>query len=117
MPITPPINYSKALPSFWTEDDKLDYDELTAEAKRRYKDFNDFVIHVAVVAWINDKKGLRQKASEEEIKKEMEKYDNTTLVLETPVDENFKMEDTMINKGTVLENNLTNIIEEQNEIL
>jgi hypothetical protein len=118
MPITPKIDYSKSVPDFWTEEDKVEYDILKMEARKLYPDIDDFIIHIGILCHINEKKGLKQSSSNEEIQKEMEKYRCMDKVFYTPEDPNFNFNDTMVNvvKGSA-ENNLSNILEEENEIL
>lgn len=127
MPLTPTIDYSKSVPDFWTEEDKIDYDILRVEAKKIYPNMEEFIIHIGILAYINERKGLKVQSSNEEIMKEMERYKCKDLVYETPYDPDFRIEDTFVNKiegslvkhdpkESVLNNNLTNIIEEDNEI-
>lgn len=128
MPLMKQADYSKSLPSFWTEEDKIEYDILRAEARRIFPDTDDLVIHIGIEGWINNMKGLKRGCTDEDIKETMKKYDNKSLVLETPKDDDFDMEKTMLKKTTILnetleetktENNLYNIIEDiaDNEIL
>lgn len=119
MPLISKVDYSKSIPSFWTDEDKIEYDILVQEAKKIFPNTDDFVIHIGVEAWINNMKGTKRGCTDEDIKAVMKKYDNKSLVLETPKDENFNMDDTMLKKTSVIENNLNNIIEdkEENEIL
>lgn len=128
MPLMKQADYSKSLPSFWTEEDKIEYDILRAEARRIFPDTDDLVIHIGIEGWMNNMKGLKRGCTDEDIKETMKKYDNKSLVLETPKDDDFDMEKTMLKKTTILnetleetkkENNLYNIIEDiaDNEIL
>lgn len=128
MPLMKQVDYSKSLPSFWTEEDKIEYDILRAEARRIFPDTDDLVIHIGIEGWINNMKGLKRGCTDEDIKETMKKYDNKSLVLETPKDDDFDMEKTMLKKTIILnetleetktENNLYNIIEDivDNEIL
>lgn len=85
-----PVDIMKCLPDDWNEDDKLDYQMYSADAKRYFPEMNDFVIHIGVIAYINDvKKGKRVPATEEEIKETMSKYDNESRIIYTPYDSNF----------------------------
>lgn len=114
--LTPPIDYSKGLSDDWTEEDKIDYDLLRVEAKRLYPNTDEFIIHVAIIAHINHKKGKRQEATKEQIEEEMKKYRNANTVIETPVDPTFKFDDTMTNLGkNELNNNLDNIQEQEQD--
>lgn len=85
-----PVDIMKCLPDYWTEDDKLDYQMLTADAKKYFPKMEDFVIHIGVMAYINDvKKGMRVPATEEQVKETMKKYDNESTIIYTPYDSNF----------------------------
>lgn len=132
MPFIDTVDYSKSLPSFWTEEDKIEYELLKVEAKKIFPKTDDYVIHIAIEAWMNNMKGMKRGCTDEEIKEVMKKYDNKSLVLETPKDDDFDMEKTMLKKTEIiketldeaeeqpkLENNLYNIIEDiaDNEIL
>lgn len=87
----------KYLPQHFNEQDKIDYELYVAEAKRIFKNIDDYVIHIGVIAYINEQKGLKQPSSEEEVKACMDKYDLRTcnVVIETPQDPDFKMENTL----------------------
>jgi hypothetical protein len=63
---------------------------LTADAKKYFPKMEDFVIHIGVMAYINDvKKGMRVPATEEQVKETMKKYDNESTIIYTPYDSNF----------------------------
>mgnify|MGYP003335131606 CR=1 FL=1 len=86
-----PVDIMKCLPDYWTEDDKLDYQMLTADAKKYFPKMEDFIIHIGVMAYINDvKKGMRVPATEEQVKETMKKYDNESTIIYTPYDINSK---------------------------
>lgn len=89
------IEYSKSLPDYFTEDNKIDYELLSADARRYFPKMDTYVIHIAVLAYINEKLGRRQECTEEELKECINKYDNTTNVIETPIDETFDMSKTL----------------------
>jgi len=89
----------KYLPESWTDEDKIQYEIYIAEAKRIYSKMDDYIIHFGVMAYINQQKGLtKEEVTPEEVQECMNKYDmtsNKNIVIETPFDENFKMEDTL----------------------
>ena len=88
---------SKYLPEHFTEQDKIDYEIYVAESERIFSKIHPFVIHTGVIAYINEQKGLRKTASDEDVKACMDSYDLRTseVVIETPKDPDFKMEDTL----------------------
>lgn len=93
-----PVDRLKFLPSHFTEDDKIEYELLCDDAKRIFKNIKDeWLIHLSVIAYINEQKGLKVEATDEQIAEVMSRYDlsSSNLVLHTPVDENFKIEDTL----------------------
>ena len=117
-----PVDVMNCLPDDWTEDDKLDYKMLATDSKKYFPEMDDFIIHIGVIAYINDiKKGKKIEVSEEDIEKVRMRYDNETKVIYTPYDANFyenelpkifkeKEEAVIINTS----NNLSNdIIEEE----
>lgn len=89
MPLNEPVDIEKTLPEDWDEDDKLEYKILCADSKRYFPKIEDFIIHISVIAYINDKKGKRKPATEEQIKETMDKYDNESKIIYTPYDSNF----------------------------
>ena len=85
-----PVDIMRCLPDDWTDDDKFDYKVLTTDSKRYFPEMDDFIIHIGVIAYINDvKKGKKLQVSQEDIDKVRSKYDNTSNVLYTPYDANF----------------------------
>jgi hypothetical protein len=84
-----PVDIEKTLPDDWDEDDRLEYKILCADSKKYFPKMDDFIIHISVIAYINDKKGKRIPATEEQIRETMNKYDNETTVIYTPYDSNF----------------------------
>lgn len=114
-----PVDVMKCLPDDWDEDDKLDYKMLTTDSKKYFPEMDDFIIHIGVIAYINDKKkGKKLEVSQEEINKVRMRYDNETKVIYTPYDANFYENELpkifKEKEETIIINNLSNdIIEEQ----
>jgi len=105
-----PIKY---LPDNFTEEDKINYEIYIEEAKRYFKNIDEYIIHIGVISYINEQKGLGRECTDEEVKQCMDKYDltKTNIVIETPLDENFKIEDTLkpiIYTETISTSNLEN---------
>lgn len=77
-------------PEHFTETDKIDYDILVSQAKQIYPKMDEWCISLAVIAHINNEKGMKVPATQEEIDELKNKYDlsNNTLY-ETPEDENI----------------------------
>lgn len=113
-----PVDIMKCLPDDWNEEDKLDYKVLSTDAKRYFPDMEDFIIHIGVIAYINDvKKGKKQEVSQEDIDKVRLRYDNSSNILYTPYDANF-YENVLPNiykekEETITINNLSSIISEE----
>jgi hypothetical protein len=114
-----PVDIMKCLPDDWNEEDKLDYKVLTTDAKKYFPEMEDFIIHIGVIAYINDvKKGKKQEVSQEDIDKVRLRYDNSSNILYTPYDANF-YENVLPNiykekEESISVNNLsTDIIEEE----
>lgn len=89
------IEYSKSLPEYFTEENKIDYELLFGDARRYFPKMDTYVIHIAVLAYINEKLGHRRECTEEELNECINKYDNKTMVIETPNDETFDMSKTL----------------------
>lgn len=92
------LDHLDFLPEHFTEDDKIEYELLTADAKKIFPYMDDYVIQIGVIAHISDKKGLREPASKEEVEACMKRYDlnnGSNIVYITPYDPDFKMEDTL----------------------
>jgi hypothetical protein len=83
------LNKTNLLPEDFTEDDKIEYEVLVAESKRIYDYIDDFSIHIAVIAYINEKKGKKQEYTDEDLKTTMMKYDDNTRVYNSPTDPEF----------------------------
>jgi hypothetical protein len=101
-----PVDIMKCLPDDWDEEDKLDYKVLSIDSKKYFPEMEDFIIHIGVIAYINDvKKGKKQEVSQEDIDKVRLRYDNSSNILYTPYDANF------------YENVLPNIYKEKEETI
>ena len=117
---TKPVDVMKTLPDDWDEDDKLDYQMLTTDSKKYFPDMDHFVIHIGVIAYINDvKKGKKLEVSQEDIDKVRMRYDNDSKIIYTPYDADF-YENVLPNiykdkdNSISIQNNLSNdIIEEE----
>lgn len=118
-----PVNIMNCLPDEWDDEDKFDYKVLTTDSKKYFPEMDDFIIHIGVIAYINDKKkGKKLEVSQEDIDKVRMRYDYSSNVIYTPYDSNFyenelpkifkeKEEAVIINNTS---NNLSNdIIEEE----
>ncbi len=89
MSFNEPVDIEITLPDDWDNDDKLEYKILCADSKKYFPKTEDFIIHISVIAYINEKKGKRIPATEEQIKETMSRYDNETKIIYTPYDSNF----------------------------
>lgn len=88
----------KYLPENWTDEERIQYEIYIADAKRIFNQMDDYVIHIGVMAYINQQKGLTKDYTEQDVKDCKDKYDltmNTNIIMETPYDDTFKMEDTL----------------------
>lgn len=64
-------------PDEFTEDDKLEYDTLYAQAKVIHTDIerdNPFIIHMSIIAHIRAKKGMEQPFTNEELEEIKNSY-------------------------------------------
>ena len=115
------IDIKNYLPSHFSEDDKLEYELLCVDSKRYFPDCDDFIVHTCVIAHINEKLGLRQPATEEDIENERRKHmiHADDLVLCTPYDPDFDMESTLkhnrVENMKIIETNIANSIEDIQE--
>lgn len=76
-------------PEHFTESDKIDYDILVSQAKQIYPKMDDWCISLAVIAHINNEKGMKVPATQEEVQELKSKYDlSNNTIYETPEDEN-----------------------------
>jgi hypothetical protein len=79
-------------PDSFTEEDKVNFDILVAEAKRIFPRYEEWMIKIAVIAHINTEKGLTIPKSKEEIEELKNQYDlSGNRLYETPVDENVEI--------------------------
>lgn len=85
-----PVDIMRCLPQDWSDDDKFDYKVLTTDSKRYFPEMDDFIIHIGVIAYINDvKKGKKQEITPEEVEKIRMRYDTTSNIIYTEYDANF----------------------------
>jgi hypothetical protein len=61
--------YSKSYkyPSYWSDDDKINFDLLVKESKRIYPDMDDYLINLAVHHYINVGLGKANEIKKDEI--------------------------------------------------
>jgi hypothetical protein len=90
-----PSNIMQSLPVYWNEEDKLNYELLTADAKRYFPYMNEYIIHIGVLAHINKQLGKGEELNEEEAMQLMEKYKEETIEYITPFDPDFDFKATM----------------------
>lgn len=88
-------NHISALPEYWSEDDKTNYELLVADAKRYFPYMDEYVIHIGVVAEINKHLGKGVGLDEEKAKELMDKYKDNRLEYVTPFDPDFDFKATM----------------------
>lgn len=88
-------SYISALPEYWSEEDKTNYELLVADAKRYFPYMNDYIIHIGVVAEINRVLGKGEELDVERAKELREKYKDTNLEYITPYDPDFDFKATM----------------------
>lgn len=83
-------------PSDFTEEDKVNFDLLVADAKRIFPTFEEWMIKLAVIAHINHMKGLGIPSTQEEIEAIKNQYDlSDNKVYVSPYDPDFKIEQTL----------------------
>jgi hypothetical protein len=90
-----PSNILQSLPDYFNEEDKLNYELLTADAKRYFPYMNEYIIHIGVLAHINKELGRGEELNEEEAKELMKKYNDGTIEYTTPFDPDFDFKTTM----------------------
>lgn len=79
-------------PDCFDEDDKVNFDMLVAEAKRIFPRYEEWMIKIAVTAYIYQEKGLAVPKTTEEVDELKNKYDLTdTKLYETPIDETVEI--------------------------
>jgi hypothetical protein len=91
-----PSNGYTALPDYWSEDDKINYEILVVDAKRYYPYMDDYIIHIGVIAHINKGLGKGEEPNQDEAKKLMEKYNDKSIEYITPYDADFDFKNTML---------------------
>ncbi len=91
-----PSNGYTALPDYWSEDDKINYEILVVDAKRYYPYMDDYIIHIGVIAHINKGLGKGEEPNQDEAKKLMEKYNDKSIEYITPYDPDFDFKNTML---------------------
>jgi hypothetical protein len=115
------IDMKDFLPDYFSEEDKLEYEMLCVDSKRYFPECDDYVVHICVLAHINEKIGRSRPASKEDIENERKKHIITSddLVIHTPYDSDFDMNSTLKDHRNydmkVIENNIANKIEDIKE--
>ena len=74
-----------AYPDEFTEEDKLEYDTLYAQAKIIHANVekeNPFIIHLAIIGHIRSKKGMAQPYSNEDLQNLKDSYKLTSKTIE-----------------------------------
>jgi hypothetical protein len=78
-------------PDGFTEEDKIEYDQLYAQAKLIHSDVereNPFIIHTAIIGHIRAKKGLEQPFTDEELEAVKNSYNLKSKIIECNEDDN-----------------------------
>ena len=73
-------------PVSFNKDQELDFDLLLKQAKVLYPEVEEWVLKIAVEAYIRQGGNDRPDVSGEAIEEIRKKYDRTTLLYETPVE-------------------------------
>lgn len=72
-------------PDEFTDDDKLEYDALYAQAKIIHQDVekdNPFIIHMSIIAHIRAKKGMEEPFTNEELEEIKNSYKLNSTIIE-----------------------------------
>lgn len=78
-------------PDGFTEEDKIEYDQLYAQAKLIHADVereNPFIIHTAIIGYIRANKGLAEPFTNEELEAVKNSYKLKSKIVECNEDEN-----------------------------
>jgi len=78
-------------PDGFTEEDKINYDQLYAQAKLIHADVereNPFIIHTAIIGYIRANKGLAEPFTNEELEAVKNSYKLKSKIVECNEDEN-----------------------------
>jgi hypothetical protein len=102
----------QSLPDYFNEEDKLNYELLTADAKRYFPYMNEYIIHIGVLAHINKELGRGEELNEEKAMQLMEKYKDETLEYITPFDPDFDFKATMKEIVEPQKKSIDNIVED-----
>jgi hypothetical protein len=71
-------------PDEFTDDDKVNFDSLLAQATNIYPSYENWIMKLAIVAYINKENGRGIPLDQEEAIKLRAKYMNVQAVYETP---------------------------------
>ena len=74
-----PVNFNK--------DQELDFDILLKQSKVLYPEVEEFILKMAVEAYVRQLTNGRPEVSSEAIEEIRNKYDKTTLLYETPAED------------------------------
>jgi len=100
------LDFISALPEYWNDEDKTNYELLVADSKRYFPYMDEYVIHLGVIAHINKTLGKGEEADPEVVKELMEKYKTDSIVYTTPYDPDFDFKRTLkeVIEAEVIEN-------------
>ena len=89
------LDFISALPDYWNDEDKTNYELLVADSKRYFPYMDEYIIHLGVMAHINKTLGKGEEANQEDVKELMEKYKSDSIVYTTPFDPDFDFKKTL----------------------
>ena len=89
------LDFISALPDYWNDEDKTNYELLVADSKRYFPYMDEYIIHLGVMAHINKILGKGEEANQEDVKELMEKYKSDSIVYTTPFDPDFDFKKTL----------------------
>jgi hypothetical protein len=81
-------NKDEIYPEEWTDEDKVNFDELFLKAKQLYPKYDEWVMKLAIVAHINMEKGNEVAVKQEDINNLKKQYlEAVKPIYETPREE------------------------------
>jgi len=113
------LDFISALPEYWNDEDKTNYELLVADSKRYFPYMDEYVIHLGVMAHINKTLGKGEDANPEVVKELMEKYKTDSIVYTTPFDPDFDFKKTLkeVIEAEVIENSSCETRPTENNLL
>ena len=79
------FNKEEIYPLHWTDEDKINFDDLLFKSKLMYPNYDEFIMKLAITAHINREKGVGVPLDLEEAERLKKLYlDNVKAVYETP---------------------------------